>query len=95
MHRLLAPLLFAALTLPVFAGPQDRDDQRERRQNAERYEDRAHHDAHEWNDREDRAYRRYLEEHHKRYREFAKESDHRRQAYWDWRHSHPDSDDRR
>ena len=87
-------LLGAALVFPIAARAQDRDDHRDRQQEARRYEDRAHHDSHEWNDREDRAYRRYLEEHHKKYHDFAKAKKREQQDYWNWRHSHPE-DDRR
>jgi hypothetical protein len=42
--------------------------------------DSHHHDYHNWDDREDQAYRGYLVERH-----------HREQAnYWNWRHSHPE-----
>jgi hypothetical protein len=95
VHRYLKlTLLCATLLLPTTTRAQGRDD-RDRPQESRRYEDRAHKDSHEWNDREDRAYRRYLEEHHKKYRDFAKANRKQQQDYWNWRHSHPDSDDRR
>jgi ribulose kinase len=87
-------LLGVALVLPIAASTQDRDDRQEKREEVKRYEDRAYHDSHEWNEREDRAYRRYLEEHHKKYHEFERASKKEQQDYWKWRHNHPD-DDRR
>ena len=52
--------------------------------------DSHHHDYHNWDDHEDRAYRRYLAERRYEYREYQKQSERRRRAYWEWRHSHPD-----
>jgi hypothetical protein len=88
--------LCAALVLPIAARTQDRGDRRDSQQQQQvtRYEDRAHHDSHEWNDREDQAYRRYLEEYHKKYHTFAKANKREQQNYWSWRHNHPE-DDRR
>ena len=52
--------------------------------------DSNHHDYHNWDDHEDRAYRRYLAEKRYEYREYQKQSHRRQEAYWSWRHSHPD-----
>lgn len=52
--------------------------------------DSHHHDYHNWDDREDQAYRGYLVERHQDYRAYDKQN-HREQAnYWNWRHSHPE-----
>jgi hypothetical protein len=48
--------------------------------------DSAHKDYHVWNDDEDRAYRGYLEAHHRKYREFSKLSKKDQAAYWSYRH---------
>jgi hypothetical protein len=54
--------------------------------------DRDHRAYHNWDDREDRAYRGYLVERHRHYLEYERQ-DHRTQRdYWNWRHSHPDRD---
>lgn len=63
-------------------------------QDSRRYEDKAHHDSHEWNANEDQAYRRYLNEHHKKYRDFDKASKRDQNDYWNWRHAHSDTDHR-
>lgn len=55
-----------------------------------RYEDRGHHDSHEWNPGEEQAYQRYLAEKHRKRHDFAKASKREQQQYWAWRHSHPD-----
>jgi len=54
--------------------------------------DREHRDYHDWNDHEDRAYRRYLAAQHWRYREYNKQHHRVQGHYWNWRHSHPDRD---
>ena len=52
--------------------------------------DGHHRDYHNWDDREDRAYRRYLAEKRWEYREYNRQSARRQRAYWNWRHSHSD-----
>jgi hypothetical protein len=54
--------------------------------------DSDHHDYHNWDDREDHAYRRYLGEHHWTYREYHRQHYRVQRHYWNWRHSHPDRD---
>ncbi len=52
------------------------------------YVDSKHHDRHEWNDDEDKMYRRYMDEHHRKYVEFKKLNRKDQDAYWEWRHTH-------
>jgi hypothetical protein len=52
--------------------------------------DRNHKDYHNWDDREDHAYRGYLETHHKEYREYNRQNHRDQDNYWKWRHQHPD-----
>lgn len=54
--------------------------------------DSAHHDYHNWDDREDHAYRGYLTEHHQNYRAYDKQNHKQQSNYWTWRHQHPDND---
>lgn len=54
--------------------------------------DRDHRDYHNWDDREDRAYRRYLVERRRTYLEYHKQHYRVQKHYWNWRHSHPDRD---
>jgi len=75
-------LLGAALIAPLAVKADDHD---------RRYYDRDHRDYHEWNTREDRAYRVYLGEQHRNYREFSRETRYRQAHYFRWRHRHPDS----
>ena len=55
-----------------------------------RYYDRDGHDYHTWNGQEDRAYRVYLTEQHRNYREFERTRVVQQRAYFRWRHEHPD-----
>lgn len=54
--------------------------------------DRDHRDYHNWDDREDRAYRRYLVVQHRGYRDYHRQHYRVRRHYWNWRHTHPDND---
>ena len=54
--------------------------------------DRDHKDYHNWNDREDHAYRRYLTQQHQPYRVINKQSRKQQTQYWNWRHNNPDKD---
>jgi hypothetical protein len=56
-----------------------------------RYYDKDAHDYHAWNDHEDRAYRVYLGEQHRDYREFRKAKASQQRKYFRWRHDHPDN----
>ena len=97
MHRYLSVIVFsAALMVPLTVIGQERQGDRNRtqtEQQATRYQDRAH-NSHEWNAQEDVAYRRYLQEHHKKYREFTRNSKTEQYRYWDWRKTHPDAERR-
>ena len=85
MHRYLSTaLLSAALLMPTVV----RADEHPRR-----YYDRDRRDWHEWNEREEQAYRHYLQERNREYREHQWERARREQQreYWRWRHEHPNS----
>ena len=58
------------------------------------YHDSDHNDDHAWNNREDRAYRTWVKENHRKYVEFPKLREEDQRAYWNWRHQHSD-DERR
>jgi len=90
-------LLGVALGMPVAIRADDdnkhhgeRDRDRDRR-----YYDESRHDYHAWNSQEDRAYRRYLQEQRREYRDYARMNKREQRRYWEWRHNHPDLDDRR
>ena len=87
-HRYMTLLLLAAaLAAPVAVvsapGPQAVGVQ-------VRVYNRNHKDYHNWDDREESSYRRYLVEQHHSYREYAKQRRRTQDQYWNWRHRHPD-----
>jgi hypothetical protein len=97
MHRIrqyLGSLLLVAALLASAASMAKAGNQDDRRYENDhvRYYDRDHRDYHDWNDREDRAYRRYLVAKHRGYRKFHRTSTRVHRDYWNWRHSNPDRD---
>jgi hypothetical protein len=82
---LLSITLLSPLTLSTTALPAAED------RKAARYHDAQHNDDHEWNAREDRAYRMWVKENHRKYRAFNKLKENDQQAYWGWRHEHSDA----
>lgn len=71
----------------------DRDDRGrgdDRRGGPGRYYDSNGRDWHDWNDNEELAYRRFLSESHRDYREFGRLDDRDQAEYWRWRHNHPE-----
>jgi hypothetical protein len=86
MYRILilSAIFVGALAIaPVAAKADDHHDKR--------YYDRNARDYHTFNDKEDRAYRVYLGEQHRDYREFNKTNKGEQQQYFKWRHEHPDN----
>ena len=87
MNRCLSTaLLGAALIFPTVITPVALIAQEHRS-----YHDKRHNDDHDWSDHEDQAYRLYLRQNHRKYREFSTLKDNRQQAYWGWRHEHSDA----
>lgn len=76
--------LSVALTVPVYVSAQEHHDDK-------RIYDRKHHDYHEWNDREDKAYHIYWEQQHHAYVDWEHANERQRDAYWNWRHRHSDA----
>jgi hypothetical protein len=82
-------LLSAALMAPMAMAPTALI--AEDRNAARSYHDKQHNDNHAWNGQEDRAYRIYAKQHHRKYTAFSKLKDEDQQNYWNWRHEHSDS----
>jgi hypothetical protein len=89
MSRILNVVLLSAtlLTPLTFAPSRVLADERK----AARYQDKQHNDEHEWNSHEDKAYRMWAKENHRKYRTFSKLRDEDQRAYWNWRHEHSDA----
>jgi hypothetical protein len=82
-----AVALSAALLVPAAM----RADDHHRDKRVVVYHDRDNHDRHEWNEREERAYRHWLEqERHQAYRDWKHASKREQREYWRWRHANPD-----
>ncbi|HEY2013454.1 MAG TPA: hypothetical protein VGH38_08135 [Bryobacteraceae bacterium] len=79
-----AALLGVALLAPVTLTPTALQAQEHR------YHDKEHNDDHAWNNHEDRAYRIWVKEHHRKYSAFNKLKEGDQQDYWKWRHEHGD-----
>ena len=88
MPRFLhAALLGAALITPLTFAPSSlKAEDRPRN-----YHDAKHNDDHEWNSHEDRAYRMWAKENHRKYKDFAKLRAEDQESYWGWRHEHSDA----
>jgi hypothetical protein len=80
-------LLSATISLPATVSSVARADDHRRV-----YRDEERHDEHEWNDREEKAYRIWLKENHRKHRDFAKLGAEEQRAYWAWRHNHSDAE---
>ena len=84
---LLAGVIFVPTAVMAAPRPQEASVQL-------RVYDSHHHDYHNWDDREDRAYRGYLQERHRDYRSYNEQRARDQRNYWKWRHQHPDRDER-
>jgi hypothetical protein len=85
MRRYLGAFMLSAMLIaPVAIRADDHHDKR--------YYDSSRKDYHEWNDHEQEAYKRWSQEQHRQYRDWNKASKRDQQAYFKWRHDHPDSD---
>ena len=88
MRRFLLSTIFsAALAGPLVVAPaavlaDDHD---------RVYRDRDHNDEHHWDNHEDRAYRMWVKENHRKYRDFRRLRESDQAAYWRWRHEHSDA----
>ena len=59
-------------------------------QEEHRMYDSVHKDYHTWNGDEDKRYREYLTEQHRKYQDFSRLNKKKQSAYWQWRHDHDD-----
>jgi hypothetical protein len=78
-------LLGFALMLPLTVTPTAL------RADEHHYHDKDHNDDHAWNSHEDKAYRIWVKENHRKNRDFAKLKEEDQQSYWRWRHEHSDA----
>ena len=94
IHKHIAGLfLSAALIVPAYAlatRPSAKQDAGVQI----RVYDSEHKDYHDWDDNESRAWGQYLSENHKKAHNFQKADKKEQSDYWNWRHAHPDTDDK-
>ena len=82
-------LLTGMALAPQFAQAQDRQDHKDA---GVSYHDKRNNDDHQWNAREDQAYRIYEKDNHRKEVEFDKLKARDQQNYWNWRHKHSDAE---
>lgn len=84
-HKFKVTLLAVAFLAPIALMPKAaRADDR-------KYHDAQHNDEHQWTSHEDKAYRIWVKENHRKYQNFEKLKEDDRQSYWGWRHDHDDA----
>jgi len=81
---LMTALMGAALIIPVTVAPV------QLKAAEQKYHDKGHNDDHQWNGQEDKAYRMWAKENHRKYVPFAKLKNDDQESYWGWRHEHSD-----
>ena len=82
-------MLSAALMVPIVVTPVVL--QADKHKDERKFHDNRRKDDHEWNNREDQAYRMCAKGRHRPYVEFEKLEEQDRQSYWGWRHGHSDA----
>ena len=95
--NLAASCLSAALLVTVGAmampKPQDDHERHEQEERERRVYDAEARDYHNWDAREDEAYRRWLQEKHEAYVEYQRLDEKRQREYWKWRHKHEEHEE--
>ena len=87
----LAGALIVPAALMAFPQESERSTTTTTTTETQRYYDSGTKEYHNWDANEDRAYRMYLQEQHRDYREFPKATTQEQTQYWKWRHGHPNS----
>jgi len=89
--------LSAALIVTIGAlartAPQDDHERHEQEERERRIYDQDHKDYHHWDQREDGAYRHWLEERHEAYVDYNRLNAKRQREYWKWRHEHQEHEE--
>jgi len=101
MHRgnkyVASLFISAALLAPIgasaMAAPQDDHERHEQQERERRVYDSYHKDYHNWDQREDGMYRRWLETRHEAYVDYEHLKHKQQRAYWDWRHNHEEHEE--
>jgi hypothetical protein len=78
---MMVPL--ASLAMPA---PQDEHERHEQQERERRVYDPDHRDYHNWDAREEDAYRRWLDERHHAFVDYDRLDRRDQRDYWNWRH---------
>jgi hypothetical protein len=81
-----AALLGAALMIPISLTPSALQ-----AADHKTYHDKQNNEDHKWSTHEDKAYRAWGKENHRKHTNFAKLKEDDQQSYWGWRHEHSDA----
>ena len=86
-------VLSCALVAPMAISPVAlrADDDRDRGNRERVYHDKGRNDEHHWDNHEDRAYRMWAKENHRKYQNFERLRAEDQERYWAWRHEHSDA----
>lgn len=85
--------LMAPLGAMAMRAPQDDHERHEQEERERRIYDPYHKDYHNWDRREDDAYRHWLDDRHEAYVDYD-HLDHKMQRqYWKWRHEHEEHEE--
>ena len=89
--------LSAALMVPIGAmampAPQDDHERHEQEERERKVYDRDHKDYHTWDQREDEAYRHWLDDRHHAYVDYEHLDRKAQREYWKWRHAHEEHEE--
>jgi hypothetical protein len=91
--------LTAALAVPIgvqaaSALQQDEHERHEQEEHNRRVYDEERHEYRSWDQREDEAYRHWLEFKHRTYVDYDRLDAKMRREYWKWRHEHEEHEER-
>jgi len=89
----LSAAIMAPLGIRAAASPQDDHERHEREERERRIYDPYQKDYHNWDRREDDAYRRWLDERHEAYVDYERLKHKQQREYWHWRHEHEEHEE--
>jgi hypothetical protein len=89
--RNIALLQAVIIPLAIMPGALRAQDHETTTTTVRTYHDTKNNQDHEWNDREDQAYRAYNTQKHHKTVEFSKLKPRDQQTYWNWRSQHSDA----
>jgi len=92
MRKLFGTLVVSGiLAMPAVSLASGQTQNDHDQSNAHRYYDQNHKDYHNWDDKEDRAYRMWVADQHRKDVALDTLAPRDQAAYWTWRHAHSDA----